>query len=87
MLDDILRLPFEITVSQSFAFVERKAVLDRMNLAMRRMRSADDEAISLREELGVAKDEVAAGKATFGEHHTSVSIFGETMEDVGPGRG
>ncbi|MDP9421343.1 MAG: VirB4 family type IV secretion/conjugal transfer ATPase [Pseudomonadota bacterium] len=85
MLDDILRLPFELTVSQSFAFVERKAVIDRMNLAIRRMRSAEDEAVSLRSELAIAKDEVAAGRAAFGEHHTSFAIRGDTLEEVDEG--
>jgi type IV secretion system protein VirB4 len=85
MLDDILRLPFEMTVSQSFAFIERKAVLDRMNLAIRRMRSAEDEAVSLRSELTIAKDEVAAGRSAFGEHHTSFAIRGDTLEEVDEG--
>ena len=74
MFDDLTRLPFEMTMSQSFAFVERREALGRMNLALRRMRSAEDEAVSLRDELGVAKDEVAAGRAGFGEHHTTIAI-------------
>lgn len=85
MLDDVLRLPFEMVVSQSFAFVERKAVVDRMNLAIRRMRSAEDEAVSLRQELLTAKDEVAAGRAAFGEHHASIAIHGATLEEVDEG--
>ena len=85
MLDDILRLPFEMTVTHSFAFVERKAVLDRMNLAIRRMRSAEDEATSLRNELATAKDETAAGRASFGEHHTTFAIRGDTLEQVDEG--
>src|SRR6202012_3614475 len=55
MLDDLLRLPFELTVSQSFGFVDRQAALGKMNLALRRMRSAEDEALSLRAELTDAK--------------------------------
>ena len=54
MLDELLRLPFELTVSQSFGFVERQAALSRMNLALRRMRSAEDEAVSLRTDLSSA---------------------------------
>ena len=69
MFDELLRLPFEMTLSQSFAFVDRQAALSRMNLAIRRMRSAEDEAVSLRAELNEAKDDVAAGRAGFGEHH------------------
>ena len=63
MFDELLRLPFELTISQSFGFVERQVALSRMNLALRRMRSAEDEALSLRAELSNAKDDVAAGRA------------------------
>ncbi|MGN6155382.1 MAG: VirB4 family type IV secretion/conjugal transfer ATPase [Sphingomicrobium sp.] len=85
MLDELLRLPFEMVLSQSFAFVERQAALSRMNLALRRMRSAEDEAISLRGELGDAKDQVAAGRAGFGEHHMTIAIRGNSAEEVNDG--
>lgn len=85
MLDELLRLPFELTVSQSFGFVERQAALSRMNLALRRMRSAEDEALSLRADLATAKDEVAAGRAGFGEHHMTIAIRGETPAAVDEG--
>jgi type IV secretion system protein VirB4 len=78
MLDELLRLPFELTVSQSFGFVERQAALSRMNLSLRRMRSAEDEAVSLSAELANAKDEVAAGRAGFGEHHLTIGVRAET---------
>ena len=85
MLDELLRLPFELTVSQSFGFVERQAALSRMNLALRRMRSAEDEALSLRGELSDAKDDVAAGRANFGEHHLTIAVRGECPETVDEG--
>lgn len=85
MFDELLRLPFELTITQSFAFVERQAALERMNLALRRMRSAEDEALSLRDELAQAKDDVAAGRAGFGEHHMTVAIRGETLADIDAG--
>lgn len=85
MFDDLLRLPFELTISQSFGFVDRQAALSRMNLALRRMRSAEDEAVSLRAELSSAKDDVAAGRAGFGEHHLTIAIRGETPEQVDAG--
>ncbi|MFK7841717.1 MAG: VirB4 family type IV secretion/conjugal transfer ATPase [Sphingorhabdus sp.] len=82
MFDELLRLPFEITVSQSFGFVDRQAALGQMNLALRRMRSTEDEAISLRDELSEAKDEVAAGRAGFGEHHMTVAVHGNSPQEV-----
>ena len=85
MLDELLRLPFELTVAQSFGFVERQAALSRMNLALRRMRSAEDEALSLRGELTDAKDNVAAGRAVFGEHHMTVALRAGSPDEVDEG--
>lgn len=85
MFDDLLRLPFELTLSQSFGFVDRQAALGKMNLALRRMRSTEDEAVSLRGELSNAKDEVAAGRAGFGEHHMTIAVHGASLDEVDAG--
>ncbi|PLK24006.1 VirB4 family type IV secretion/conjugal transfer ATPase [Porphyrobacter sp. TH134] len=79
MFDELYRLPFDLTVSQSFAFVEQRAALGQMDLALRRMRSAEDDALSLRDELASAKDQVAAGRAKFGEHHTTIAVHSEDL--------
>ncbi len=80
MLDDIYRLPFPMVVTQSFAFVDRGIAQQRMDLAIRRMRSADDAAVSLRSELASAKDDVAAGRAGFGEHHLTILVRADSLE-------
>ena len=85
MFDDLLRLPFELTLSQSFGFVDRQAALGKMNLVLRRMRSTEDEAVSLRGELANAKDDVAAGRAGFGEHHMTIAVQGATLAEVDAG--
>ncbi len=85
MLDELLRLPFELTVTQSFGFVDRQAALGRVNLTLRRMRAADDEALSLRGELGSARDDLAAGRAAFGEHHLTIAVLGDTLPQVDDG--
>ena len=79
MLDDLLRLPAEMVVSQSFAFVDRQPTLDRMGLALRRMRAADDEAASLRAGLVQARDDVASGRSAFGEHHLTVMVKADAL--------
>ena len=83
MLDDMLRLPYEFIVSQSFGFVDRQTSLGRMNLALRRMRAGDDDALSLRLDLVAAKDAVAAGRAAFGEHHLTVTVWSPTPSGLG----
>lgn len=85
MFDELLRLPFELVITQSFGFVERQQALGRMNLALRRMRSAEDEALSLRADLAGAKDEVAAGRAGFGEHHMTIAVRGASPIEVDAG--
>ncbi|MGJ3649191.1 VirB4 family type IV secretion/conjugal transfer ATPase [Sphingomonas sp. GlSt437] len=85
MLDDLLRVPSEMVVTQSFAFVDRAPGLARMNHALRRMRASDDEAFSLRAELAQAKDAVAAGRAAFGEHHLTIMVRGATQAEVDGG--
>jgi len=72
MFDGVLRLPFELVLTESFSFVDRQASLDRMSLALRRLRAADNDAFSLRGELASARDEVGAGRAAYGEHHLTV---------------
>ncbi|WP_421736935.1 VirB4 family type IV secretion/conjugal transfer ATPase [Caulobacter sp.] len=82
MLDDLLRLPCEMVVTQSFGFVDRQPTLERMNLALRRMRAADDDGVSLRADLTRAKDDVVSGRAAFGEHHLTVLVRGETLDGL-----
>jgi type IV secretion system protein VirB4 len=79
MLDELLRLPVEMALSQSFAFVDRATASDRVNTTLRRMRAADDEALSLRDELAIARDDLAAGRAAFGEHHFTITIRADSL--------
>ncbi len=87
MLDDIYRLPFSMVVTQSFACVDQGVAQQRMDLAMRRMRAADDAAVSLRAELAAAKDDVAAGRAGFGEHHLSIMVKANSPEALSEAAG
>src|SRR3546814_11123054 len=82
MFDELLRLPFELPVSHSFGFVERQAALGRMNLTLRRMPSAEDEAVCRPGELANATQQVAAGHAGFGEDHTTIGGPGSGHADV-----
>jgi len=82
LLDGVLRLPMEMVLTESFAFVDRQAALDRMGLALRRLRAADDDAISLRTELAQARDDVGAGRAAYGEHSLSILAKAESLDEL-----
>ena len=74
MLDNLLRLPHELTLSESFAFIDRQIADERIGLALRRLRAASDETSSLRQGLLGAKDELTGGAAAYGEHHLTVHV-------------
>ena len=82
MLDNVLRLPFEMVLSESFSFVDRQTTLNRMNLALRRLQAADDSAFSLRDELAAARDSVGSGRTAYGEHHLSVLVKSDDLADL-----
>jgi type IV secretion system protein VirB4 len=85
MVDELLRLPAEFVLTQSFAFVDRDPALRRVNLTLRRMRASDDEAVTLRNELAGASDDVAAGRAVFGEHHMTLMLSAADEREVAQG--
>ena len=82
MTDALLRLPCEMVVSESFGFVDRQVAAERVGLALRRFRAADDDAHSLRAGLAQAKDDLSSGRSAMGEHHMSVLVRAPTLEGL-----
>lgn len=74
MLDNLLRLPHELTMTESFAFIDRQIADERIGLALRRLRAASDETTTLRQGLLGAKDDLTGGAAAYGEHHLTVHV-------------
>ncbi|MEM7284457.1 MAG: VirB4 family type IV secretion/conjugal transfer ATPase, partial [Pseudomonadota bacterium] len=74
LLDALLRLPHEFVLTQSFAFIDQQAALNRLEQVQRLMDSAEDRAVSLKEQLSNATDATASGRIAFGEHHLTLLI-------------
>ncbi|MGD9663697.1 MAG: VirB4 family type IV secretion/conjugal transfer ATPase [Novosphingobium sp.] len=74
LLDQLLRLPMELVVTESFAPAERQTARERMDLAIRRLRSSDEEAVAERQEMLAARDSLGTGAVGFGDHHLSVLV-------------
>jgi type IV secretion system protein VirB4 len=68
-----------MVLTESFAFQDRQASLDRMGVALRRLKAADDDAFSLRGELAQARDDVGAGRTAYGEHHLSILVRADSL--------
>ena len=79
MTDALLRLPHELTLAESFAFVDRQTGVERISLALRRFRSAAEEADSLRRGLVDARDDLVGGRAAMGEHGFTVLVRAESL--------
>ncbi|MFC3096885.1 VirB4 family type IV secretion/conjugal transfer ATPase [Alteraurantiacibacter palmitatis] len=80
LLDPLLRLPHEMVVTESFAPQERQTARERIDLALRRLRSADEDAQAERADMFAARDELGAGSVAFGDHHLSVLVRETTLE-------
>ncbi|MGL4964741.1 MAG: VirB4 family type IV secretion/conjugal transfer ATPase [Inquilinus sp.] len=75
MWDGLLELPFPLVMSQSFVFLDRITALGRITRKQNQMRSAEDKAFSLTEEMTDAQDELMRGAWAKGEHHMTVMPF------------
>ncbi|MEO6388939.1 MAG: VirB4 family type IV secretion/conjugal transfer ATPase, partial [Croceibacterium sp.] len=74
LLDMMLRLPFEMVVTESFAPQERQSAREKIDLALRRLRSADEDAQAERAEMLSARDGLGTGSVAFGDHHLTVLV-------------
>jgi type IV secretion system protein VirB4 len=82
MIDAILRLPFEMVLTESFGFVDRQIGLERIELALRRLKAADDDVVSLRAGLMAAKDDLTTGVFALGEHHLSLLARTKSLPEL-----
>jgi len=82
LLDSLLRVPHELVITESFAPIERQTARERIDLALRRLRSADEGAATERAEMLAARDAVGAGQMSFGDHHLSLLVRSGSIETL-----
>ena len=80
LLDQLLRLPYEMTVTESYAPNERTTARERIDLALRRSRSVDEEAAAERADMMAARDALGNGGVGFGDHHLTVMVRERTLD-------
>ncbi|RWQ12686.1 MAG: DUF87 domain-containing protein, partial [Mesorhizobium sp.] len=79
---DRLSLPYDTVVSQSFTPIDNIAAQAKIARVRKRMKAAEDAAISLMAQLEEAEDDIASGRVAFGDHHCSIAVFCETQEEL-----
>jgi type IV secretion system protein VirB4 len=80
LLDAMLRLPCEMVVSETFAPHERQTARERIDLGLRRLRSADEDAMAERADMLAARDALGNGSVGFGDHHLTVLVRERDLE-------
>ena len=81
MLDG-LSLPYDICVTNSFTPIRPNVIEERIKRIKRVMHSTDDAAKSLEAQLEEAADDVASGRQTFGDHHATVQIICDDLDEL-----
>jgi type IV secretion system protein VirB4 len=82
LIDGVLRLGSECVLTESFAPADRQIARERMDLAIRRLRAADDDTATERREMLSAKDALVSGQTGFGDHHLSLLVRAPTMPSL-----
>ncbi|MDJ0642724.1 MAG: VirB4 family type IV secretion/conjugal transfer ATPase [Erythrobacter sp.] len=80
LLDGLLRLPYEMIVTESYAPNERTTAKERIDLALRRSRSVDEEAAAERADMMAARDALGNGGVGFGDHHLTVLVRERSLD-------
>jgi type IV secretion system protein VirB4 len=80
LTDALLSLPCELVLTESFAPADRQITRERIDLALRRLRSADEEAMAERREMLSARDALGLGAVGFGDHHLCVLVRSDRLD-------
>jgi type IV secretion system protein VirB4 len=79
LLDPLLATDAELVLTETWAPADRQIARERIDLALRRLRAADEDASAERAELHAARDALGMGAAAYGDHHLSVLVRGPTL--------
>jgi type IV secretion system protein VirB4 len=82
MLDPLLSASFPFVLTQSFAFLSRAAGQGLLVRQYNQLKNVGDFAVSQAEELRTALDELTAGEWVMGDHHWSLQILAEPLDNV-----
>jgi type IV secretion system protein VirB4 len=80
LTDALLRMPCEMVLTESYAPSDRQVARERIDLAVRRLKSADEEAMAERREMQSARDALGVGAVGFGDHHLTVLVRSARLE-------
>lgn len=81
-LNKLLQLPVEMVVSQSFGTLSQAEGLAALARQKKWLEDSKDYSVSQIQELQTAMDDLTAGKFVMGDHHATVTVFGEDSDQT-----
>jgi len=81
-LDNLLTIPHEFIVSQSFAIIDRPVAQSHIDRVARQVDMSSEADSVVADHLGDARDELLASESIYGEHHMTVMALGKTLAEV-----
>jgi len=81
-LDGLLRLPYELIVTHSFAPEDRVTVTEAISTIARQISNSDDGGTTVEDDIETARDRLASGEVVFGKHHMSVAVLAPDMSKL-----
>src|SRR5258708_36093277 len=82
LLNALLSAPFELIVTQTFAFLAKADVKTVLTRKQNQLVSAQDPAASQIDELSDALDDLESNRFVLGEHHLSLLVYADTPSQL-----
>lgn len=82
MFDELLRLNREYVVTESFEFLSREPILQKMYRIQRQLESTDSGASTMESEVAEGIDNAASGLSVYGNHHMTVTAFENNASEL-----
>lgn len=82
LLNDMLSMPFELVLSQSFTFLSKSVAMGRMGRQQARMINAGDVAVSQVQAIDDALDDLQSNRFVMGAHSLSLLIRADTQKEL-----
>ncbi|WP_341792091.1 hypothetical protein [Rickettsia endosymbiont of Gonocerus acuteangulatus] len=72
----------DFVLTQSFSCVSKRKSLSFINNVIKKLRASEDDALTQRDDLIDAKDELAGNEIFFGKYHFSLVVYGNSLEET-----
>ncbi|MDP8042537.1 VirB4 family type IV secretion/conjugal transfer ATPase [Pasteurella atlantica] len=81
-LDDLINLGCRSILTQSFSILPKTEARTLIDRQAKQLKSTDDDSISQLDDLEQAKDDLSSGNICFGEHHFTLMLYADSIQEI-----